>query len=70
LIKPRDKSYRPDCPACEAQRVHTTAERMRFHPYAGHGYIEGQGWSLPELDPKRKEHDARNTQTDSPDDAY
>lgn len=53
--RPRDPSFRPDCPACDGERLHTVDERMRFHPFAGHGYSEGQGWSTPELDPKRKE---------------
>lgn len=53
--RPRDPAYRPDCPACTADRLHTKNERMEFHPLAGHGYAEGQGWSTPELNPQRKE---------------
>lgn len=37
----RDPSFRPDCPACDEHRRHTTEERMRFHPLAGHGCIDG-----------------------------
>jgi hypothetical protein len=46
----RDSSYRPDCPACSAERRHTTGERMRFHPLAGHGFQSGQGWSCAEAE--------------------
>lgn len=53
--RPRDPSFRPDCPACDKMRLHTANERAAYHRLAGHGYSEGQGWSTPELDPKRKE---------------
>jgi len=33
------------CPVCVAQRLHTADERTVYHPLAGHGYQEGQGWS-------------------------
>lgn len=39
------------CPACADRRVHNGAEWRDFHPLAGHGFLEGHGWTLPELDP-------------------
>jgi hypothetical protein len=44
----------PGCPACEGKRIHTPAERAQFHPFAGHGFARGQGWSHPELDDQRR----------------
>jgi hypothetical protein len=38
------------CPACENKRVHTP-EDWKHHPYAGHGYQDGQGWSHRDLEP-------------------
>lgn len=51
----RDKSYRPDCPACDAERIHTAEERMRFHSDAGHGCVDGR-YTRPDLDPKNAEN--------------
>lgn len=45
-----DRSYRTECPACAADRLHTATERSDYHPLAGHGYQEGQGWSSPEAE--------------------
>jgi len=36
------------CPACTEKRVHAT-EDWKQHPYAGHGYVSGQGWTHPDL---------------------
>jgi hypothetical protein len=36
------------CPACTEKRLHATAD-WSHHPYAGHGYQNGQGWSHPDL---------------------
>jgi hypothetical protein len=46
------------CPACENKRPHSP-EEWKNHPYAGHGYQDGQGWSHRDLEPKPdKEQDA------------
>jgi hypothetical protein len=36
------------CPACEAKRLHAP-EDWALHPYAGHGYVPGHGWTHPDL---------------------
>jgi hypothetical protein len=36
------------CPACTNTRLHGPADWAQ-HPYAGHGYQSGQGWSHPDL---------------------
>ena len=47
------------CPACESKRLHAPEDWAR-HPYAGHGYASGQGWTHPDLEPvKEKENDAQ-----------
>jgi hypothetical protein len=38
------------CPACIAHGVHSPDERACYHPLAGHGYQEGQGWSGPQAE--------------------
>lgn len=38
-----------DCPACWARRLHAPEDWAHHHPYAGHGYQSGQGWSHPDL---------------------
>ena len=38
------------CPACTAKCLHTS-EDWKLHPYAGHGYASGQGWTHPDLAP-------------------
>jgi len=38
------------CPACESKRVHGPIDWAQ-HPYAGHGYASGQGWTHPDLAP-------------------
>ena len=43
----------PNCPGCRAYTRHTDEEMKKYHPYAGHGYIRGQGWSHPDLDPEK-----------------
>jgi hypothetical protein len=37
-----------NCPACAAKRTHTPDD-WALHPYAGHGYAQGQGWTHPDL---------------------
>jgi hypothetical protein len=39
------------CPACHFKRLHTPAD-WQYHPYAGHGYQQGQGWSHRDLEPQ------------------
>ena len=47
------------CPACESKRLHTP-EDWAQHPYAGHGYVPGHGWTHPDLEPvKEEENDAK-----------
>ena len=49
------------CPACANKRLHAP-EDWAQHPYAGHGFAAGQGWTHPDLEPineKEKESDAR-----------
>jgi len=36
------------CPACTEKRLHDTTD-WSFHPWAGHGFQNGQGWSHPDL---------------------
>ncbi len=36
------------CSACAAKRTHTPDD-WALHPYAGHGYAQGQGWTHPDL---------------------
>jgi len=38
------------CPACSNKRLHAP-EDWAQHPYAGHGYASGQGWTHPDLIP-------------------
>jgi hypothetical protein len=50
-----------NCPACESKRLHGPIDWAQ-HPYAGHGYVPGHGWTHPDLEPvkeKEKENDAR-----------
>ena len=44
------------CPACTEKRVHAN-EDWKLHPYAGHGYASGQGWTHPDLEPALRESD-------------
>jgi len=37
-----------NCPACAVKRLHSL-EDWTLHPYAGHGYVKGQGWTHPDL---------------------
>jgi len=37
-----------NCPACTAKCLHAP-EDWAQHPYAGHGYASGQGWTHPDL---------------------
>jgi len=46
------------CPACAARRVHSVREWRDYHPLAGHGYAEGQGWTCP-----RVWHDAKENES-------
>ena len=39
------------CPACADNRLHTVREWREFHPLVGHGYQEGQGWSIQPEEP-------------------
>ena len=43
------------CPACEARRRHTQAEASEYHPLAGHGYQERQGWTSQAV---KEKHDS------------
>ena len=36
------------CPACTAKRLHAPDDWAQ-HPYAGHGYVPGHGWTHPDL---------------------
>jgi len=36
------------CPACESKRLHWPIDWAQ-HPYAGHGYVPGHGWTHPDL---------------------
>ena len=38
-----DRTPNPDCPACQASRLHTEPERALYHPQAGHGFRSAQG---------------------------
>ena len=38
------------CPACESKRLHGPIDWAQ-HPYAGHGYVPGHGWTHPDLAP-------------------
>ena len=38
------------CPACAVKRLHTAEETAKYHPLAGHGYVENQGWSASEAE--------------------
>src|SRR4030095_1940644 len=46
-----------NCPSCAAKRTHTP-EDWALHPYAGHGYAQGQGWTHPDLNPTQAVGDA------------
>ncbi len=37
-MKYRDRSYKPNCPACVAMRQHVLEDWIAFHPLAGHGF--------------------------------
>jgi hypothetical protein len=37
-----------NCPACTEKRAHAPDD-WKLHPYAGHGYASGQGWTHPDL---------------------
>lgn len=39
-----------NCPACESKRLHGPIDWAQ-HPYAGHGFVPGQGWTHPDLMP-------------------
>jgi hypothetical protein len=39
-----------NCPACASNRVHAPGDWAR-HPYAGHGFQAGQGWTHQDLAP-------------------
>jgi hypothetical protein len=39
-----------ECPACITQRIHTAEERAQYHPLAGHGWVDGHGWTCPEAE--------------------
>jgi len=38
------------CPACKEKRRHAAEEWREFHPYAGHGCIDGR-YTHPDLEP-------------------
>ena len=37
-----DEKEQKSCPACDERRMHTIREWRDFHPYAGHGVIDGK----------------------------
>lgn len=39
-----------NCPACAEGTRHTPEELAQYHPLAGHGYRDGQGWCCPEAE--------------------
>ncbi len=39
-----------NCPACASKRLHAPGDWSQ-HPYAGHGFASGQGWTHPDLAP-------------------
>lgn len=41
-----EKAQRANCPACQAQRLHTDEERKHHHPHAGHGRTREQGATI------------------------
>lgn len=45
------------CSACQAKRLHTD-EDWKQHPYKGHGFLKGQGWSHEDLAPTKEGRDA------------
>jgi hypothetical protein len=45
------------CPACVEKRLHTGAD-WDFHPFAGHGYQAGTGWTHPDLRVQYEESDS------------
>lgn len=46
-LDPRGQTTMPDCPACQAKRLHAP-EAWLHHPLAGHGYARETGWTRPE----------------------
>jgi hypothetical protein len=48
-----NRTPNPACPGCLEFRLHSEEEFEAFHPWAGHGYYKGQGWSHPDLEPKK-----------------
>lgn len=48
-----NRTQNPDCPGCQEKRLHTETEFRKFHPYARHGFRKEQGWSHPDLEPKK-----------------
>jgi hypothetical protein len=44
----------PACPACNQRRLHSSEERIQFHPLAGHGFTRELGWSHSALKSERK----------------
>lgn len=43
------------CPACSEKRVHTP-EDWKNHPYAGHGFVHGHGWTHPDLEKEERKN--------------
>jgi hypothetical protein len=54
-----------NCHACAAKRLHEPSD-WALHPYAGHGFQKGQGWSHPDLNPAkcRGDHASGGTEKD------
>jgi hypothetical protein len=48
----------PGCKACRDKRLHTSLERRKFHPLAGHGYTPETGWTHPEAERLHNEEKA------------
>ena len=46
------KRYVGECAACKEKRYHTE-EEWANHPNRGHGFSKEQGWTRPDLEPKK-----------------
>ncbi len=44
------RTSNPDCPACQAGRIHQPDEWTKFHPEAGSGIFEGR--RMPNMKPQ------------------
>jgi hypothetical protein len=46
-----------NCPACNEKRIHTAEERAEYHPLAGHGWMDGHGWTCREAQEEHEEEE-------------